>query len=159
MNDIHPGLKAIYKTIRGRKLILGILGILVFFVGVVLVAVLINNNYRQDDIDIPNLIAYIIFSLLFLVPGFFMIRSWIRGPKGTNFVKLLTSNSDNLVGYDIKYVVLQTRYATRERAPEPHFVLFSKDNKKYEERLNTSEEKDVKDFISGITQRIDKNTI
>lgn len=104
MTPIDPRLAPVVASERGSQRVLGVLGALMAIVGGAIGAV--GASQSKDP---GNAVAAVVFGLVFLVPGLFMIRSWIRGPEKATVVRLLTEERASLVAWDLEYVSINGR--------------------------------------------------
>lgn len=119
MTPLDARLDPVIASERSSQRVLGVVGVLMALLGGIFIAVVATQSK-----DLGNAVAAVVFGLVFLVPGAFMIRSWIRGPEKTTIVRLLTEDRASLVGWELEYVSInngptQTRIVLHRRSGMP----------------------------------------
>lgn len=145
MTPIDPRLAPVLASERGSQRVLAVLGALMAFVGGAIGAVGVSQSK-----DSGNAIAAVVFGLVFLVPGLFMIRSWIRGPERATVVRLLTEDRASLVAWDLEYVSINGR------PTETRIVLHRRSGMPLNVTLDHAEAAPVIACVSDLAPRVEK---
>lgn len=89
-------------------------------------------------------------ALLFLVPGIWMIRSWLRGPEAGSMIRLLTADRAKIKAWDMEYVSIN------HGPTQTRIKLYLKDDRYQSLDLAPEPAKSVLDYVSDLAPRREK---
>ena len=138
-----PRLARAVAGVRASLWWIAAFGVLTLLAGAGILAAVVTGSNKE------NLIPGIVFSGLFFVPGLWLIRKLILGPAHNKAIALMTTNRENLWGYDLIYV------SVNSGPTKPRILLYRKDGSSEELFLERGEENDVLAYLSEFSKRLE----
>lgn len=97
--DLDPRLAPVLAEKRRSVRSAGLWGI-----GLLLLAAFILAGKASSDVASGTLMLVLLCLVLFIAPGLFLLRIWLRGPERTKLLRSLTEGRAELTGWSLDYV-------------------------------------------------------
>jgi hypothetical protein len=99
VTPLDPRLAPVIAAKRRSGWVAGLFG-----TGLLLVAAMSIAGKAISDNDRGTVVLLVLCVVVFIVPGVFLLRIWLRGPERTAVVRALTEGRADLTGFRVDYV-------------------------------------------------------
>lgn len=103
MSGIDPRLEPVLASERRSGRGVAVFGVVLLLIAATMVIGGLERETRNTQSDVILVIMTVVFAL----PGLWLLRIWLRGPEVTAIVRLLATNRKAIKEWDFEYVSIQ----------------------------------------------------